>query len=611
MRQANSRQFSFSRRALVLGGAGLLGFSVLGGRLYWLQFIKAAEYKTLAEDNRIKLLLLPPPRGSLFDRNGLPLARNKKNHRILIENGKKAEIAASLDALSKIIPLTDEDIARIMNQAKPSLFAPPLLVRENISWEELTKVEFNAPDLPGVEIETGQVRHYPLGPLAAHLIGYVGAVSEKDLEDQSLLRLPDFKIGKNGVEKLLELPLRGKPGIRQVEVNVHGQPVRALATQEATTGEAPNLTIDSRLQRFISERLGEQSGAAMVMDVTNGDVLALVSMPGFDPNIFSLGIPQDYWKELNENPKNPLLNKAISGQYPPGSTFKMLVGLAGLEKGSITPQSRVSCPGYFMLGNHRFNCWKPQGHGSVDIHGAIAGSCDAFFYTVAQRTGIDAIAEMARRFGLGEEPGLGLAGERGGVVPDSAWKQKRYKQPWQGGDTINAGIGQGYVLATPAQLCVMTARIANGGLMVKPRLIAPKDPTDEIAAKPMGLAPEILEAVQRGMNAVVNENIGTAYAQRITEPRFAMAGKTGTSQVKRITVRGRDQNSLPWEDRHHALFVGYAPVENPKYACCVLIEHGGGGASTAAPIAKDILLRTQQLAEEPVTQEERDAAFQL
>lgn len=612
MRKSLGRQQMFSRRALIFSGASVAALSVLAGRLYYLQFIRQEDFTTLAEGNRIKLQLVIPPRGTLLDRVGLPLARNEKNYRVLVEPAKKQEVTATLEKLSRFIALDATEIERLVKLVPSSVSAPATLIKEHLEWEELASVEFHAPDLPGVVVDSGQSRHYRLSEKAAHLIGYVGSVSQDDLDaDQPLLRLPDFKIGKSGAEKLLEKEVRGSAGIRQIEVNVHGQPVRELSTKPSAPGKNLRLTVDSRLQAYAAERLGTESGSVVVMDVKNGDLLALVSMPAFDPNIFSKGILHDYWKELNANTRSPLMNKAISGQYPPGSTFKMITGLAGLEAETITAQSRVFCPGFFMLGNHRFNCWKEEGHGSVNLHDALMGSCDTFFYTVSQRVGMDAIADMARRFGLGGATGLNISGERVGVVPDRSWKMKRYKQPWQMGDTVNCAIGQGYALSTPMQLAVMTARIANGGLAVLPRLVLPEDETLPASFPLMRIDPEHLLTVQEGMNAAVNNQGGTAYGKRIVEPEFAMAGKTGTSQVRRITVRGRDQSTIPWEERHHAWFVGYAPVSNPAYAVSVLVEHGGGGASAAAPIARDVLLRAQQLLGEPVSESERAQAYKL
>lgn len=613
MRKSITRQQQFTRRAFVFAGVKVAALSVLVGRLYYLQFIKSEEYRTLAEDNRIKLQLVIPARGLMVDRHGMPLARNQKNFRALIEPAKKDELKPVLAKLAGLLSIPPEEMEKIATTVPARLSAPATVIKEHLSWDEVARVQFEAPDLPGVVIDTGQSRYYPLGEIASHLLGYLGPVTEEELADDDdnapLLRQPDFRVGKSGVEKLVEESVRGAAGIKQIEVNAHGNPVRELSTRPSTPGKTTHLTIDTRLQQYAAERLGQESGAIIVMDVNQGDVLALVSMPGFDPNIFSKGIPHAYWKELNENPKAPLLNKATAGQYPPGSTFKMMTGLAALKAGVTKAETRVFCPGHFMLGSHRFNCWKPEGHGSVNMAEAIAGSCDTYFYTMAQRTGMDPIAAMARSFGFGHVSKLGLMGERAGIVPDAEWKLRRYKQPWQGGDTVIAGIGQGYMIATPLQTTIMTARIANGGLAVSPRLLFAEEGDTPPAPSSMGIDPEHLALIQRGMNMVVNDNRGTAYGKRILEPEYAMAGKTGTAQVRRITVQGRDQSTLPWEERHHAWFVGYAPVDHPRYCCSILVEHGGGGASAAAPIARDVLRRAMQLLNEPVTDEDRQRAF--
>lgn len=601
MRKTVTRGQELSRRALIFGGLQAAVFSTLLGRLYYLQFIKSGEFKTLSENNRIKLQLIPPARGFILDCNGLPLAQNQKNYRLLLEAEYAREQEDIVTEIARYIELSPERIAQIAAEARKLRQGPPIVVREHLSWDELSRLEFHSPELPGVSIDISQVRHYPLADKASHLIGYVSSVSEEDLgdEDQPLLKLPSFRIGKNGVEKMLDVPLRGVAGVQHIEVNVHGFAVRELSRKESTAGKNIHLTIDSRLQAFAAERMGEESGSVVVVDISNGDVLALVSTPAYDPNRFGLGIPTDYWKELHDNPRHPLINKAIAGQYPPGSTFKMLVGLAGLEAGFVTPGYRVNCPGHFFLGNHRFNCWKPEGHGTVGLKEAIAQSCDTFFYTVSQKAGIDRIADVARRFGLGVSHDLGLFGEKNGIIPDEEWKRARLGQPWQTGDTINAGIGQGFVLATPLQLAVMAARLASPAVRVAPRLVHPQElGATERHFEALKADPHHLELIREGMEAVTGSQSGTAYARRIMEPRFAMAGKTGTSQVKRITVRGRKQESLPWKDRHHALFVGYAPVHEPRYAVSVLVEHGGGGSAAAAPIARDVLLKMQQLAEE-------------
>lgn len=584
----------------MLGGVQALAFTALAGRLYYLQFTRAGEYATLSENNRIKLSPIVPERGHLLDRLGNTLASNTKNYRLFFDPSSQLRESGE-EAIRKaaaLVGIGEKRLAQVLGSIRFSPVAPPFLLKDHLSWEELSRIELHLLDLPGVSIEIGQVRAYPYSDHMAHLLGYVGAVAPEEMsdgEEESLLRMPDFRIGKSGAERLLDERLRGMAGVRKVEVNVHGVAVRAQTSNEAVSGENIRLTIDTRLQEYAVQLLGDDTGAAVVMDVHNGDVRTLVSLPGFDPNAFSQGIAADYWKQLNDDMKSPLLNKTIAGQYPPGSTFKMLVGLAGLAEGAVNERSTVFCPGYFFLGDHQFNCWKEGGHGTVTLKDALAQSCDTYFYTVAQRVGIDPIAVMARRFGLGDLTGIGLFGEKPAVVPDQEWKMKRYKQRWQAGDTINAGIGQGYVLATPLQLAVMTARMVNGGFAVIPRLLHEDDSLGDF--NPIEVNGDHLRAIGEGMDAVVNSPIGTAYGRRILEPRFAMGGKTGTSQVRVITKRGVNQDTLPWEQRHHALFVGYAPVDKPRHACAVLVEHGGGGASAAAPIARDLLQKIQELDE--------------
>ncbi len=598
MPRENDKQRIFSRRALILGGLQGAAFSILAGRLFYLQFMKADEYKTQAENNRIKLQLITPERGQILDRFGLPLATNEKNFRLFIDYStlKQKDFIASVEMLQTMLPLPEKRYKQLL-KTRVSTASMPELLHEHLSWQQVSMIELNLLSLPGMYVDIGQVRHYPLKDEAAHLLGYVGAVSEDDLspDDPPLMRLPDFKIGKNGVEKMLEDELRGTAGIRQLEVNVRGVPVREVSNRESVPGKNIRLTIDRQLQDYIADYVKEESASAVVMEVDTGNVLALVSMPAFDPNSFSVGISSDEWDALNKNKKNPLMNKAITGQYPPGSTFKMLVGMAGIESGMFNTASSVFCPGHFMLGDHRFNCWKPEGHGTVNFHDAVVQSCDTYFYTVAQRIGIERYAEVARRFGLGQLYNIGLIGEKAGIIPDPEWKMKRFKQRWTGGDTINCSIGQGFVLSTPLQLATMTARMCSGRQVV-PRLYVPDD-ARPVNFDPIAIKESLLRVNLESMIDVVNSEMGTAYGKRIMEPRFAFGGKTGTSQVRRITQRGVDQKTIPWEQRHHALFVGFAPVDKPKYACCVVVEHGGGGSAAAAPVARDILLKIQQLDE--------------
>lgn len=594
MSKETDKQRVFSRRAMIFGGAMGVGFCALTGRLYYLQFMNGQKYATLSENNRIKLQLVAPARGNILDRNGVAMASSDTNYRLFFDYSTltKETFKNTLENLRKTIKIPESRL-NALEKAKLSTAAQPELIKDHLTWEEVATLELHSMDLSGTTIDLGQVRYYPFLDEAAHLIGYMGAINDDDLsaDDPPLMRLPDFKIGKNGVEKLLEEELRGEAGVRQLEVNVHGMPVREIGKTESVAGENMRLTIDSRLQHYAASLVKNESAGVVVMEVETGNVLALVSMPAFDPNIFSATISNDYWKELSTDKKAPLLNKAISGQYPPGSTFKMIVGLAALEAKAITPETAVFCPGHFMLGDHKFNCWKEGGHGTVHYHEAIEQSCDVFFYTVAQKLGYEKITAMAHRFGLGELHDIGLTGEKAGNIPTPAWKEKRFKQKWSGGDTINFSIGQGYVLSTPLQLAVMAARMA-GGKKVEPRLFVPEGEDKPVFAS-MGISEKSQQINLSAMSAVANSPNGTAYGKRISDPRFLMGGKTGTSQVRKILVRGQNQNSIPWEARHHALFVGFAPTDNPKYACAVLVEHGGGGSATAAPIARDILLRIQ------------------
>ncbi|MDR3437659.1 penicillin-binding protein 2 [Telmatospirillum sp.] len=607
MSRDNDRAKIIGRRALLLGGGKLALLSALAGRMYYLQVLEADKYATLADENRINLRLLPPPRGRILDRNGVPMAVNQQNYRVLIVSEQTDDLDDTLDSLSNIIPVTEHDRARIAREIKRRRSFVPVTVRENLSWEDVARIEINTPDLPGVMIDVGQSRSYPLEGLGAHLLGYVSAVSEADLQASSdpLLELPGFRIGKNGVERVYDLALRGKGGTSQVEVNAVGRTIRELKRDEGEPGIDLNLTIDLDLQQFAAQRLGAESAAAVVIDIHTGDILVMASTPSFDPNAFNRGLSSDEWRELSSNPRSPLTNKAIAGQYPPGSTFKLMTALAALESGTITADQRVLCPGQMSLGNITFHCWKKGGHGALDLQGGIKNSCDVYFWEIARRTGFERIAEMAKRFGLGAPLNLDLPGERGGNIPNRAWKRATMGQPWHPGDTLNNAIGQGQVLATPLQLAVMCARVANGGYAVQPHLARDLVEGSHDMPRPapdwpdLGISRQSLAQIRRGMFAVVNEPGGTAYGSRIKDDGMAMSGKSGSAQVRRITMRERDSGvkkneDLPWKERDHALFIAYAPESEPRYACCVTVEHGGGGSSVAAPMCRDILTEVQK-----------------
>jgi penicillin-binding protein 2 len=460
-----------------------------------------------------------------------------------------------------------------------------------------------------VSIEQGLLRFYPYGETAAHVLGYVAAVSEKELTGDPLLELPDFRIGKAGVERAEDRELRGSAGTSQVEVNAYGRVVREIAHNDGQPGKNVVLGIDMAMQDFVAKRCAsEQSVSCVLLDVVTGDVVALVSSPSYDPMQFSTGLAQSTWQELSTDPRNPLSDKAIGGLYPPGSTFKPVVALAALESGAITPDTYITCPGYLELGDATFHCWQKGGHGTLRLHDAIKHSCDVFFYETARRTGIDHIAAMAHRFGFGDPLGLDIPGERAGLIPDRDWKLATTGVAWQQGETLISGIGQGSVLATPLQVATMAARLATGRAIV-PHLIRAQGvlPAGGDRRPPgfpsLGITARALAEVLDGMTAVVNEEGGTAYAARIKDPAFAMGGKSGTSQVRRITQYERDhgmrkEDEIPWKERDHALFVAFAPVGAPRYACAVVVEHGGieggGGSAVAAPIVRDVLLEVQK-----------------
>jgi len=587
-------QRMIQRRAFVFGGLQALACTTLLTRLYYLQFVRGEEYATEAEGNRIKVQMLVPPRGVIADRFGVAMAMNHVNYKLMLESQQKDVARATLDKIAALLALRPAELDERRVDIARAKRGFPVLVREYLSWEDVATIEFHLPNLPAAFIEEGQWRHYPFSDHASHLIGYIGKVSPEEATKSTdpLLKQPDMRLGKNGIEQLYEQKLRGKAGTRQLEVNVVGSPVRELAKQEAKAGPTLALTIDTRLQEFVVQRLGQESGAVVVMQVHTGEVLALASMPSYDPNEFSKGIKQGYWTALNADEKVPLLNKAIAGQYPPGSTFKMMTGLAALKSGKVNPERKVYCPGHYYLGSNRWNCWKPEGHGAVNFAEALAVSCDTYFYTVGREAGIEAIADMCHAFGLGAPSGLGLRGERAGIVPSPAWKQKARGLPWNPGETINTSIGQGDVLTTPMQLAIMTARMVNGGKKIRPRLLL-DEPTKTDGF--IDIDPAHLQVALEGMNMVTNSPRGTAYGSTIKVEGMSFGGKTGTAQVRRITIRGQDQNRIPWKFRHHALFVGFAPAEKPEYCCAVLIEHGGGGASAAAPVARDVMQKLQEL----------------
>ncbi len=601
MNKDMERHKLFTRRAAILGAAKLGVFSVLGSRLAYLQIVEQEKFKTLSDKNRIGLKILTSARGEIIDRFGVPIALNTPNFRAFLTPEQSPNIKETLDKLSSMIPLNDKDKLEILAHIKKQRRFTPVLVKENLSWEQVAQVEVHLPNLPGIYINEGTMRHYPLTSAAGHIAGYVGLVNPSELTDDPVMRLPGFRIGKTGVEKQHDAVLRGKSGTSQIEVNATGREIRQLNQKDSQHGKRVQITLDAELQLFCQNLLSQQkSAAAVVMDAHTGDIYALSSTPGFDPNMFTRGITPEQWEELLSNPGKPLTNKAIAGQYPPGSTFKMITALAALESGVVGGGHSVSCSGYIELGRDRFHCWKRGGHGKIGFTSSLEQSCDIFYYDIARKTGIDNIAKMARRFGFGQRLGLDLPGEAPGLVPDKEWKRGYFGSKWQIGETVVAGIGQGYILTTPLQLATMTARLVNGGYAVEPRLTRHIEDNELITPKfkKMNINPYHLNIVKNGMKAVMTGPKGTAAASQIREKGFAMAGKTGTAQVKRITRKQRAEGiknkDLPWKHRHHALFVAYAPLKKPRYVCAVIVEHGVSGSGTAAPVARDIMHEVQK-----------------
>lgn len=598
VQQEAARQIS--RRGLLLGSLQAVFVGTLAFRMRFLQVEQAQEFQLLADENSIKIRLIPPARGLIHDRKGVLIAGNEQNYRVTITREDAEDVPEVMAALAKLIPLSPDDIDKLLKEIEKRSPTLPITVADRLTWEEFSGVAVNAPVLPGIATEVGLSRVYPRQGDFAHVLGYVGPVSDYDLskipDPDPLLQIPKFQIGKLGVEAKLEETLRGKAGTRRIEVNSTGREMREIDRREGEPGANVRMTLDARLQNYVMARLGADSAAAVAIDVETGDILAIGSAPSFDPNLFVRGISSADYKTLTENDHRPLADKTVQGAYPPGSTFKMVTALAALEAGVISVDEQVYCPGFTQLGDRKFHCWRRGGHGHVNLTQSLERSCDVYYYEVAQRVGIDKIADMARRLGIGVRHDLPMSAVSEGNAPTKDWKQTRYGKDWLVGDTLNSAIGQGYVLASPLQLAVMAARVASGKA-VEPQLIRAIDdvPVQRQAPPPLDVNPAYLAAVRGGMYAVMNGKHGTASASRTVSDAVLMAGKTGTSQVRNISAAERaagvvSNEDLPWERRDHALFVCFAPYDAPKVAVSVIVEHGGGGSAVAAPIARDILL---------------------
>ncbi|MBI1405185.1 MAG: penicillin-binding protein 2 [Caulobacter sp.] len=606
--EVNRRQGDFNRRAFLLGGLTGLGLTALGGRLALLQVVEAQRYEKLADSNQFNFRLVPPPRGRVLDRNGIVLASNRPNFRLMVARDKDSDVEAVVKNLCELVPIPEAKVPRLIRDIKRAPAKSPVPVMEDLSWEEFSRINVRAPELPGVTADMAEVRVYPFGGAFAHVIGYVAKVNDRDIKasraegksPDPLLYNPGFRIGRQGVEKAFDLELRGKPGGKKVEVDAQGRVVAEDPGGDIppTPGKEIKLTLDADVQQRALEVFGEESGAAVVMDCRTGDILCMASAPAFDANLFVRGLTTSEYRALADYERNPLLDKALSGTYPPGSTFKPTTALALLAAG-VDPKERVHCGGSYRFGNTTFRCWKADGHGAQDMHDAIKNSCDVYFYHLCNRAGIDLIHDTAVKLGFGQVFDIGIPGQSHGIVPSKAWKKKAYRDPrqkvWQKGETLSVAIGQGALTVNALQMCVAVSRIANGQKALEPRLIRSIGGVDQpsgAAVPDLPIPKDHLDTVRSGMAAVANDVSGGAYRQsQLGLGDVLMAGKTGTAQVRQLRgAKSRKNAGLPWKLKDHNLFIAFAPYDAPRYALAIIVQHGGvSGALAAAPKAREIM----------------------
>ncbi|HEX3364433.1 penicillin-binding protein 2 [Phenylobacterium sp.] len=598
--EVNERQGVFHRRAFMLGGIAGLGLVALGARLAHLQLIETERYTKLSASNQFNFRLTPPPRGLIVDRNGVVLASNRPNFRLMVAKDKGIDPAQTLKTLAEFVPMDDGRQARLLREISNAPRKSPVQIMEDMSWEQFSAINIRAPELPGVTADMGEVRVYPYGGAFAHVIGYVAKVNKTDLSDTGpnadpILLNPGFRIGKQGVEQAFDLALRGKPGAQKVEVDANGHEVATdpAGDIKATPGKEIVLTLDADVQNRAMEVFGEQSGAAVMMDCRSGDILCMYSGPTFDANKFVRGLTAIEYKELAQYDHKPLFNKALTATYPPGSTFKTMVALACLENG-YDPATVHVCNRVFTYGGHVWHCDKT--HGALDLKGGIAQSCDIYFYQAALTVGPDKIAAVARKFGLGEIFDIGIPGQKAGLVPDTAWKRRTYRRDpvWRPGETINIGIGQGYLHLNPLQLCIQASRLANGRKALHPRLVKSIGGVEQPSGAAFGdlqLQAKHIDFIKDAMVAV--NTSGTGAASGLADMglgNIKMAGKSGTAQgFNYASGRGQKGATGDWKNRDHAWYIAYAPTDQPRYAVSVLVEHGGFGASTSGPLARELL----------------------
>ena len=592
------------RRLVLLGSLKLLIFSCIIGRLYKLQVVDRKKYKTLSNNNRINLVIHAPIRGKILDSTGNIIADNRKVYTLTVTPFLINNIHLTIKSVKNLIDISLKEINLFYSKLKGlEKSEVPIALKEYLSWSELSIISVNIPNLPGIDIKTSSIREYNRGSYYAHILGYTSKLSSKDSKKSFTYNIKDFTSGKIGIEKIYDSYLRGTPGIEQIEVNAQGNYVRRLSFINSKKGKNIQLTINSELQNYTYHRIGANIGAALIIDAKNGNILSSASSPSYDPNIFSKTLNKTAWEKVVNSVNAPLINRPLKGLYPPGSTFKPVVALAALKYGLIKTTDKIFCNGVYPLGNRDFHCWNKFGHGKLNLTNAIAQSCDVFFYEIALRLGIKKISETAKLLGFGSyyDEFFGVSKS---IIPDKKWKLDHYNEKWQKGETLNVGIGQGFLLSTPIELAIMTANLINKGNVVIPNIIKSisGEPIINNFRKNNNFNIEHLDIIKQGMFKVINSNKGTGWKSRTEDKEFYIAGKTGTSQVRIISANERatgivKNKDLPVSKRDHGLFIGFAPYIKPKYITAVVLEHAGGGSKSAAPVGRDLLIASRRIIE--------------
>ena len=586
---------SINRRMFITGS---LKFFIMVGiisRLFFLQVKENKKYLTLSDKNRIREWKLAPVRGEFYDYFGNIVAGNFEAYQLHVIPEQVEDFRYLVYRLKDLLELSDNEFKKIIKKKKEIKPWETLIVSDNLSWKKFSKINNHLYDLNGVKPVISISRHYPFGENFTHVVGYVNQANKNDIESNESIKknfVPGLKIGKVGLEKSFENKLIGTNDIERYEVNAYGRRISQLEFQKGKEGETLRLTIDTKVQQLANELLKEQAGSICVMDIYTGSIIAMQSSPSFDPNLFVFGISQEDWQIIRNNPMKPLVNKTLQGNYSPGSTIKPIVALSALENGIINPNFTVKCTGKTEMYGETYHCWKKKGHGFVSLRNGIKQSCDTYFYEVARKLGVDKLSETAKKFGLGEKVFGNLFDiEKQGLIPNTQWKKNALGKGWLLGETMITGIGQGYIQTTPIQLCLMTAQIANGGYKIYPKIIVNEEnnyqPSDKYI--PLYKNSKNIKIIQDAMFGSTNEVMGTSYRSRIDDPKYQFAGKTGTAQVKKITEAERELDlktfEIPYENRDHALYIAFGPYKNPRYALSILVEHGGNGSATAAPMA--------------------------